>query len=267
MGIERGQSIVPDSESEPEGEQSEGLYTDEDIEQWQEGARKWHKFVEDDRVRAVVDYHATIYGPGRGPKYGSERELQAMFLGEKPAITWNHLASNCADELQKLGYVQEGDYIYDPHQVEDVIKDNPDVFADRGLSAPNRVASVDGYMEANNLDMHKVYEQLIASEFLSDEEESILIDGFNGNREDKEGVKRLFIEKMTKHASELNIEREDIPRLMEELDFISNSKQSTRHGLDWTMWVDYEDYPESKARVDRLKAAFEKSGILEETDK
>lgn len=65
--------------------------------------------------------------------------MQAIFLGEKSAIFGDSFViSNFGDQLKKFGYILDGDWIYDPEQIQQIIDEYHDILID-GLKSPKAI--------------------------------------------------------------------------------------------------------------------------------
>jgi len=258
-----------DPAPESTGTQPEQPYSQEDIERWKDGARKWHDFWEEIEPKTT---------------WRNTEELQAMFLGEKPAVLKNYLANECKEDLQRYEYKKEGDYFYDTELAQQAMDNNQDIMESYQVSTPAQAfqkldkaeltemndlrgvllgiprESVDGHSKANKLKINNIAEELHNLPSLDDEDRNFLIDQFHGNQADKQGIKDFFRQQLSDHAEELNIRHEEIPELLKELSFKLAGKGVKIHDVKW---VDYGDYPESKAKQERLKKAFKVSSVLQ----
>lgn len=89
--------------------QEQEVFSDADVLQWEKGSVKWNAFWKE----------AT-----KG-KWNSSPDdiipLQALFLGEKPAVFWNKFAETNAVLLRKWGFETCDKYTYDPARVQAVL--------------------------------------------------------------------------------------------------------------------------------------------------
>lgn len=134
-----------------------------------------------------------------------------------------------------------------------------EMYTIRGLVLGLPLESVRGYEQDEDLKLNAVAERLHTLITLAPHEDEYLVNEFFGNRRDKEGLLTFFEQQLTRHAEELGIWEDDIPKLLEELKFKLEAKRVDVYGV---YWMDHGDYPESQEKQARLKSAFEESGIL-----
>lgn len=246
----------------------EFIYSEQDLTNWEEGSDNYKKFI--NNVEGIEKYTEHEVG-----------SLQAMFLGEKPAVLVNRLALDHKKELEIFGFKFSQDYCYKPELVKNILekyKDEP-IFsrtdpdnlmnglakADlkeqsrvRGLILGFPLSAVDDFDKMNNFKAHDIIGTLY--NILPQNEQAFLETNFytekkQGNREIGDWIiNKLFIFKDT-----LNIKNDVLPDLADEIKFLINSKDVNIHGVIWT---DYHASSESINKQERLKKAFEKSGIL-----
>lgn len=115
----------PDPELDHLTQDEERGYSEKDIEQWQAGAERFRQFWETvpSYTRKMISSKETV-------------ELQAVFLGEKPAIFLhsNSMVDIIEDSLfEEFGLTHVGRYIYDHEQVQKVIDEHGDRFKQIGI--------------------------------------------------------------------------------------------------------------------------------------
>lgn len=83
----------------------------------------WPLKTRDDASKILRQQHAF----GRDPQE-IIGEMQAMFLGEKPAIfSDSFIKSHFGNQLKNFGFIIDGDWIYDPKQIQALIDDYQDI--------------------------------------------------------------------------------------------------------------------------------------------
>jgi hypothetical protein len=250
------------------------VYNADDVRKWEHGTVKYKEFL----ASIPVEKRWCL-------RNVSEGELQAIFLGEKPAMFSNYVpqvTEYLGEELQRFGLRFAGYYIYRPEAVECVLREHPKEFEEfptasseefmqalarvsmehfetsRGLILGYPMASIAAYEKQKKFQLHGVDKRLY--DLLPDKstDKEFLLKEFFGNRRDKAGMVRFFTEKLRERQAELGITEADIPQLLQELDYLLAAKYPNVNGV---IWVDFEESPESNLKQQRLHAAFLKSGI------
>ncbi|MBP7113873.1 MAG: hypothetical protein KBA40_00295 [Candidatus Peribacteraceae bacterium] len=253
------------------------VYDVNDLHHWEEGTAQYKQFI------------ASIPPEKRWCfRNVNEGELQAIFLGEKPAMFSNNVpkvTEYLGEELQRSGLRCAGYYIYKPEAVERILREHPKEFEEfpiasaeefmqalarvsmeqfetsRGLILGYPIASITAYEKQNKFQLHLVAKRLY--DLLPDEsaDKDFLLNEFFGDRKDKAGIVLFFTEKLRERQAELGITESDIPQLLQELDYLLAAKHANVHGV---IWVDFEKSFESDLKQQRLQAAFQRSGILDQ---
>jgi len=254
-------------EAAPEAQE----YTLEDIEKWKEGADAYRKF-------------ASKTGIHDSPVQKYEGELQALFLKEKPAIFAFRGTADMIESLKTFGFKAQGDFIYDVEQVQSVIDSHTEFFTQygstdadevmeklakeknssavvcRGIVLGFPVASALGYERIDKYKVSDIAYKLF--EVLKDDPEKqdyLELNFFSGSRQGNKPLFDFMSQLIQTHPFELGVTQEEIPTLISELRDLIYSKRISIYGNNW---VDYGDNQESEVRQQRLRTAFEQSGIL-----
>lgn len=111
-------------------------YDEHDRAKWRNGADAFRRFWQSASRLAITHY-------------SNVGELQALFLGEKPALIDNSLAAHHQRTLEQMGYVFEGDYVYEPTLVARVLQEHSETF--KGYE--NSAALMKALGKAKNQDM------------------------------------------------------------------------------------------------------------------
>ena len=257
---------------QPEQPEKNNPFSEADLAKWTEGAGRYRLFVEE--IGDISRYYS--------PRVG---EVQALFLGEKPAVVANEFALDNRTVLEKLGFRFSGDYCYSEEAVQKAIDEHKDIFSSFPDLSPEAViqelrktsylelhiaggiilgipeAAAKAFQEVLQPEVNDIIDKLI--KLLPQEEAEYLYDNYF--RQDMCGNQKLLkfiIRKLETgiHRYKLGLNRKkDVEGFKARLERVINSKSVDIHGIGW---ADYEPSEESEQKQKRLKAAFEKSGIL-----
>lgn len=247
-------------------------YPEEQMGKWRRGAENFALFWEDIGGQAN-DYDPRIVGP-----------LQAMFLGEKPAVFHSLPISDHKEELKQFGFESIDNYIYDPEQVAKIMKDHPDEFERHNLKTSEEVMvfldktkpeehsvirglvlgfpyeAVKNYDKADSFKINNIAVRLFELLEINPEDQIYLeLNYFTEKRAGNGDLIPFFKKNLEKYKSELNISDEEIAQLIDELQKQIKIKGFGAYGVVWT---DSGGSKESVAQEKRIRDAFEKSGIL-----
>lgn len=256
----------------PQKQETEISFSEAEMEKWKSGANKYKLFAK--KIAGISDF----------PRQGVG-EVQALFLGEKPAVFKNSFALANKEALESNGFKFFGDYCYHPQLVMEVIEKNRDVFTSFSEKNPETVmqelmkaplnelseargiilgiprTAAKAYKEVSQGEVNRIIEDLI--KLLPDKEAEYLRINYmekdmRGNHELLEFIIRKL--ETGTHRYKLHMtNRSDREKLKERLRKIINSRGVDIYGAHW---IDYGPSRESEEKKIRLKAAFENSGIL-----
>ncbi len=254
------------------------LYDANDVHRWEEGAAQYREFI----ASIPAEKRWCLANLNKG-------EIQAIFLGEKPALFCARtptVVEHLRQELQHFGLCCSGYYIYKPESVQRVLALHPqqseelrhssaDEFMQklaampmgrfdrvRGLILGYPMTSIASFERQDALQIHAIAKRLYDLLPEGDKDKEFLLEEFYGNRKDKTGILRFFTDKLREKSADIGIQEADIPRLLEELRYVLGAKRININGFTW---VDFEDSQESIVKQQRLQAAFQRSGILNES--
>lgn len=250
---------------------TEQIYSPEEYAKWKEGALKYKDFMAHAGVESLLTKT-------------NKSNLQTMFLKEKPAVFPVTCAEQIKDALATYGYSVAGSYVYDPSQVRSVMDMYPDFFLSYGFTDPDMLmvklstekndkasvvrglvlgfplSSAQSYERNAQYSVHKVIWKLF--HILEDDSSQKKFIEQNiytiKNAQDGE-TSRLIAEEFETYKQELGITSEDIPELVAQLEDDLKLQQIQVYGNNWVGYVNDED---NVRRVNRLKEAFESSGII-----
>ena len=251
----------------------ESLYNDNDVEKWQKGAQLYRQFI-----NAIPrEKQRNLQGKNLG-------ELQALFLGEKPALfSATSVARQLETELRAFGIESVGAYSYSPEAVQTVLQTFPDDFKDlptdspqafmsflaaqdaksyglqRGLILGFPRPSIEQFLHVESLQVQKLALSLLEIFGEGTKDYNYLVDSFFGKRQDKHAITSFMHQNLLIHSTRLGISIGDIPRLMDELRYVLSARSVNVHGVSW---VDHDVSAESTHLQQRLIAAFDRSEIL-----
>ncbi len=273
MGTSRFTAVVVNNKNfmSIENPDQQENYSEEEISQWENGARNFASFWGD--IGAQEDeYDQKIIGP-----------LQAMFLGEKPAMFHSFPVGEHGNKLEHFGLKSTGNYIYDPKQVAKIIGLYSDVFRRHNLNTPEEVMgfldkakpeehsvirglvlgfpyeAIRRYSNVDAMRINQVAVILFGLLEVSPEEQVYLEENyFTEKRAGNSGLIPFFKEKLEKYKSQLGISDNEIRQLIVELHTQIETKRFGAHGV---FWIDSDISEESASKEKRIKDAFEKSGI------
>jgi hypothetical protein len=249
------------------------VYSEQDVQKWEIGARKYRQFIEAVRREKRLCL--------RGENLG---EIQALFLGEKPAVFGvTSVARSLEAELRQFGLESAGDYVYSPQAIQAVLQGSPADFEGLPIDSPQSFmtflasqdmrtyalqrglilgyprAAIQQYEYEQTLQIKKLASSLLEIFGEGTKDWDFLVDSFFGNRTNKRAIESFFQEKLMQHANRLGIASGDLPRLMDELRYVLSAQSVNVHGV---IWIDHEASDESSKKQQRLHAAFQRSGIL-----
>lgn len=241
--------------------------------------RKWQA-----RAKNFKDYWQTVKNTGQANYPQHEvGSIQAMFLGEKPAVFETKLARDSKEILAQKGLKFAGDYVYDPELVQEVIEKYADEFQRYGFSSSEEVmnalaaanprdlstirglvlgfpeSAVRDYAFTESLRIDNVAERLYNLLQDSPIDKSFLELNYFAERSGKTELLPFFEQQLKKYQQELNLNDSEIAQTLDELQWIINGRGVNIHGV---YWVEYRESVDSVALQNRLKQAFEQSGIL-----
>lgn len=247
----------------------EQIYSEQDLATWEKGSESYKSFIKN--VERIETYSKHEIG-----------SIQAMFLGEKPAVLKNKLAFEHKKDLENFGFKFTNNYCYKPDLIQNIIEkyknkvdfssNTPDVLMNeldearledhsiiKGLILGFPLAVAEDFDNASKFESRKVIKALY--DILPQNEKDFLEVNFytekiQGNQEIFEWV----INKLVVLKKELNISEDDLPKLTDEIRSLINAKTVNIHGVIWT---DYQYSSESRTKQERLAKAFESSGILD----
>lgn len=239
---------------------------------WEKGARGYRSYWQTTRLTRTTVYSQTDIGA-----------IQAMFLGEKPAAFQIKLATETRSELEKRRFRFIGGYVYKPELVEQVLRDYPDEFQRYGFSSSEGVMNALANSEpkelnlirglvlgfplsaardfeyASSLKINDMAKRLF--ELLEDDSvnQAFLARNFFDKRSQNTALVPFFEEQLIRFQQQLNITDVEIPQLINEVEYLIKGKSVNIHGV---YWIEYEESVESIIKQERLRQAFEESGIL-----
>lgn len=250
-------------------------YSKEDLEKWEAGGQRFARFWQAGQYLKDIYYG---YFEDQGIKVGvSEwRNLQLLFLGEKPVMCSGPMVQACGPTLIDFGFQICGDYIYSVELLQRQIEEHRDIFLEQvGTDDANevfgwlgRVRQPDffrgvlfGYPVEASRKFQKYYDEVrIAHEF---ENKAISLGLFE--YEDIDNLSQMVkVEKIFKDNKQLlGIGDEQMLLVMEALKkmYLSPVTKMDSYGAFWRDFDPVEE--ESFHKQKRWKLAFEKSGILE----
>lgn len=245
-------------------------YSAEQIARWEHGAENHASFLED--IDDQVELGSKLSG-----------SLQAMFLGEKPAI-FSSWPENIEDNLRSAGFELTLNYIYAPEQVSIVMEEHSNEFSQHNLTTPQEVMefldkaelkehstmrglvlgfpikATENYTRREHFKFSNVAQHLYHLLEKEPEDHTYLEQNYlTEKRHGNVGLVQFFREKLETYKSELGINDEEIMSLLNELQIEIDTKNFGAYGVFWT---DSPDSEESVSKEKRIKDAFEKSGIL-----
>lgn len=243
------------------------VYSAEDLTFWKNGAEDYKKFAAG--IKEINKYW---------PDHVAS--IKAMFLGEKPAVLGNIVASDNKEALEDLGFRFIGDYCYIPELVRKVIEkykdrvifetDDPELLV-KSLGAKNSehnvvlkglilgfpLPSVLAYERVRNFTVGKVIKCLY--DLLPPDEKKFLeANYYTDKRENNQEILGWLISKLWQHQQVLGLDQPALETAVSQLKELINAKQVGALGFNW---VDYESSDESSETQRRLADAFEESGI------
>jgi hypothetical protein len=252
----------------------------DDIQSWKDGAIQFEEYC-----KQVPEY-----------KFGYDVKGQPiassviyLFLREKPAIFRSSVLPQEVPALQQYHFHITNRFIYSQEAVEQIIHKHAEVLQRWGLpftDADTLMTAIDalspdhpaiGLLLGFPLSAVLSYEKVSQFHFFKDrvaerlynlfpepsEERAFMERTIFGNNDEHEIVDRFFSEQLTIHATELGIEPQQIPLLLDELRY----KYQHVHGIHFSAGFEWLEYgPSSKdslCKQARINAALEHSKILE----
>lgn len=249
----------------------EQIYSPEEYAKWKEGALKYKDFMAHAGAESLLTKT-------------NKSNLQAMFLKEKPAVFPVTCVEKIKDALATYGYSVVGLYVYDASEVRSVMDMHPDIFLPYGFTDPDMLiiklstekndkasvvrglvlgfplSSAQSYERIAQYPVHKVIWKLF--HILEDDssQKKFIEQNIYTTKNDQDGeTSRLIAELFEKYKQELDVTSEDIPELVAQLEDDLKLQQIQVYGNNWVGYVNDED---NVRRVNRLKEAFESSGII-----
>jgi hypothetical protein len=254
--------------------------TDADREKWKRGAFLYRNFVE-----GLPSELRECNG-----------DIRAMFLGEKPAVFKDFSNTDIfIDRLKQFGYHHNGDYIYSPEAVAETVRQHGKEFEGLPIESPEAIIAalneqwrkkripqglILGYPlsscseHALTCQLQEVADDVgrILKEMHNEVGYREFNDALDGNRfvgivgkgghpvkiptaEAKTCLLRYFAEHANHHSHFGN----GLSWISEAIDYLQNRQPRDIYG---TGWVDAGNSEDSTLKAQRLKAAFEESGIL-----
>ncbi len=264
------------------------LFTEADVARWKDGTEKfrefWKKIPEQAMGRPFPPHEKNPYKAFDKYQIG---EVQALFLGEKPACYGNGLVQNYSSMLQNYGYVVRQDkkgncYAFDQDQLATLMVKQPNFFhaykaksvedvmhllaqaepsqqdALRGIVLGYPYESVEQFLDPVYQQRYAIYLQVEQFLLHHPEEEHVLIAGAEGP--EYPHLSKILTEKARQYQSPIGLNAEQIAVLEKFDSLIQNRNGITIYGVTW---AETRSSGESQNKQARLKAAFEMSGILE----
>ncbi len=248
------------------------IYSKEQLIRWESGANNFIAFWQNIRDE-TDDYDPDTVGC-----------LQAMFLGEKPAIFHGLSDEDHKEKLRLLGFESVDNYTYDPNQVAKVMKDYPNEFSQHNLDTPEELMifldkakpkehsvirglvlgfpyeATRSYNKMDSLRIGQIAVRLFELLKVSPEEQTYLeLNYFTEKRAGNVDLISFFKKELEKYKSELHISDDEVTQLIAELHIEIETRIFGAYGVSW---VDSSKSEESVALEKRIRDAFEKSGIL-----
>lgn len=208
-----------------------------ELENWQTGAQKFRRFWEAVDLEDLKRNMKPYYGGIREITQSRIADLQAVFLKEKPSTYETNLPFP-SEILNSFGLQKHGPLVYDPELLQKVVNNNSSLFNHE----TDIKKCIDLTLETADKDIPLYQERL-----------GILL-GYPPR-----AVRRFRI------ADEIDRNRTSIHALTEGMAQGFDLESSQEFNAYGVTWADYPslDCTESEAFRDRLKRAFETSGILE----
>lgn len=269
--IQQGEKLpeIDDKISQPEN----GLQKKEDMDRWVNGSERFHSLC------SLINLE---------DKVGTETAtgfLQALFLGER-GVCFRHIIPNAVTEIIKnhpeLGLSVSDQFIYDPKIVDDIAKRNPDIFGERNseeianssllfndfehseevgllLGFPRKDVEYYKSVEALYSGITKLMDNNLSLKLKTDPEtEKIVKDLRNFRPTIKQENKEILANFLFKNVEDGIINSDDMQGIINAFEiFVANKDKEKAvdvYGIQWKSVT--------KGAQDRLKTAFESSGIL-----
>lgn len=229
-------------------------YDAHDLARWRNGADAFRRFWQSASRLAITHYSHV-------------GTLPALFLGEKPACLDNPLALHHQLDLEQIGYVFEGDYVYDPSLVARVMQEysenfkgyensaalmkalgkakNQDMITERGLVLGYPLTAVEAFVAYDRI-LHECTHTKAAIM------ETILEEWASSRHADVPNLVTMILS----NTGRLGLTPDDAQTLQR---VGLTKKIADIYGFSWS--DNGGTSPESLAQQRRLKTAFEQSGM------
>ncbi|MEN9561314.1 MAG: hypothetical protein RIQ56_587 [Candidatus Parcubacteria bacterium] len=252
-------------------------YPPEAIERWRAGGKRWREF----------ERQLSMLGMYRDLTDSSRNALRSVFLGEKPAV---FLESG--DDMKRLrpiveatglaitkGRMQDIDYIYDPAQVDDVLRRNRESFDEsasvtqvmnelvrargdrsdrqRGLVLGFPSAAVEAYAIRQGIGIllgDRFYDALSADDRTTYEAMFATYDKTFTPAQKSDWLRA----KLSEYATRAGIAREKLAEIDSQIDREASWQLFGAHGF---IWADFAASNESVEKEKRIRDAFAVAGL------
>ena len=182
-------------------------FSSKDILQWREGIIKFKEWRRNTKKGIISQQQQELVLP--------------LFMGEKPSLFKENVDLSFQQSLEESGFVFEGDYVYRPELVQEIMDTNQDVFKDfqgktpqavmkflstapkneyhlmRGLVLGFPRSSVEDFIKVEDFKMFDVFHNRLPS-LLPESEKSLISAIIGGGREAKDITqleKKIVLEK------------------------------------------------------------------------
>lgn len=253
-----------------------------DIATWRHGAEQYRKFLE-------------AIPKDLKERYERDHNLQLVFLGEKPAI-WStqERYEKVKNELEQFGLLTEGEYLFSPAAVKVLLEEYPNEFTGLPTESPAELMkTMAGAKETENLvarglllgypliscKEHAIYLSVshiidsIVEELGGDTHDgrellnACGIKGFVGDSPDKLGedigrdeARAILFSYFSRFSQEMHIDIDD-SSFRDAVELFLNGQSKEAGPQMYRGWMEYSGSSESKQKENRIRQAFEFSGL------
>jgi hypothetical protein len=215
-------------------------YTPEEVRRWKEGAERFSGFYETlthEQRQELVGFNALSRPimPGN---------LQAVFLGEKPATLHSH-STVIRERLEATGLSTTDEYVYDPEQVLKIVELHANAFVDFPTQDVHALMKMMTEREKTDLPRE--------SRMMTVAEAAPLMELMAKMNLQIPHEQRGLLLGFPRHAVNMYLELHAKRRA---------SKETKGFRVYDVYWTDMDDTSESEEKARRLKSAFELSGML-----
>jgi hypothetical protein len=260
-------------------------YTPEDERRWEEGAKAYGEFVaslSQEKKELLLHGLPEPYQLHYGIQRGDSADIQALFLGERPAAAIDpRLAKACESELNSFGFehYREG-FIYNPQAAERVIDQYPEVFAKQGLTSVNKALEAVSDPKRND-ELHAARGLLLGIPYASAQDyekvnslrsllfelqtsspspnlkslSTVLVNNDKKYFPPLEESSRFLNRELNQYSRELHLKPHEREKIISALPVYYQIQRVNMYDQAW--WIDFGEYPESQIKQRRITRAFQ----------